>query len=89
MGPWSWVPASIRTTRSRSPDSTDAIDFAGLAFAAGDHLVLLASGVVSAYALETAGGAFLENLNLGGALSASSLIAGGDGASGTELARRP
>src|SRR5271166_5096482 len=68
------------------PDSTDAIDFAGLPFAFGDHLVLVTSGMVSTYALETAGGAVLETLNLTGAFDASSLIAGGDGAGGTEIA---
>src|SRR5271165_4629231 len=68
------------------PDPTDAIDFAALPFAFGDHLVLVTSGMVSTYALETAGGAVLETLNLTGAFDASSLIAGGDGAGGTEIA---
>ncbi len=64
------------------PNSTDAIDFAGLPFAVGDHLV----GMASPYTLETAGGATLATLDLGGAFSASNLIAGGDGAGGTEIA---
>ena len=74
------------TTPILLTDSTDAIDFAGVSFAVGDHLALQASGIVSAYELETAGGAFLESVNLGGVLGGSTLIAGGDGASGTELA---
>jgi autotransporter-associated beta strand protein len=67
-------------------DSSNAIEFKGLAYAAGDHLVLLSSGAVSAYALEDASGDVLQTLNFTGSYNPGLLTVGTDGAGGLQLA---